>query len=1464
MSIWSTATSQTRTFTRQDGTKVTANYEFVAKYDKQEITAHEKDGASDKVHDELIVPVPPKGKFTTISDIAYAVLQQNAASPSAKDVQALVDQLITLNALKDAFGRECDGVQRNNAMIWPGQVLKLPDNALTYKDANDYTFSVTFRSALECDNIKNYVDQKNMRDVLVPIISLEKDILGLIKGPDNQHTTQTLVVKNEQQQRVALVRYPNGGNLGEREDGTVKTTEIQDAINMMGLMGHQYAQADVAARGINKRRTNSRTFTEAVDDLGGKALEKGGPLLLTANVGGVILRPFVLSHTWGSQSADRIMNARQGSGAVNQDDAGKDFGFDVFGRSKFTKLGGTLLPGLGINMSADGRITDDPTSPHNNNQVYYGAQRDGADLPNMTFAARDLDDPEFRNGRLSRRPSDAVGLYGLSNYGLAQYVYNDLNAVKGQVNPALGRVEQHDGEVTILTRKIADGSAKEQDYQRYVNLMRFQQELVGFSNYDITSQDVIQDIIARDRTLASLAPDSEAYKQLSESQERRIGLLNPREQLELKVQQIEILAKDKGFSVDTNVKGDDLTGADYPVRSLTREALREQLIEYYTVMAVTQETAFKQMVARETKGVVMATRDRLAEEHPDWTKEQVRQEAERLTEIEGRKWRPENYNEKDARLAYMNGSEDPEHLEALRKAEASVERFVDEFTILKEFPEKGVSFEHLDHLFRLPVEKFNSIERFAKLPEKTAGRESLKGAGELFAGSPALTKILLEATQHNPDLAQAIAYFDDGTIQRPNQYGMGGWSRNDELERFTERGYREELMGSTWSRRPSQGIVRDFALVREDLAASANNDAAIAARQEDWRLMVTAGTAPDNDHGVLVGQHMEDVLYALAAERGNKTLTLLEEKIREENPDNANALIESLRQGVSYARNQRMENRLGTSHDDLQSTIHRQELGKDALLNQKAAETMKAPEGAKEISAEKAAEILKNDVTSDGKKDGIVTQTKTLVNQQNRENNLTKMLNQLAAEDTDKAKGGADGVAWLAKITNSDPKTLMGDLQQDHAKAYEIFNSLTEEQRAQVLYAGNVATSQQNAAEIWSRVQAEQVITNQTVVLQSDKVVTRSQNDAAYIDAFSNKTGIDRTTALLQLYMNDPLTKAYAAKATTNESLLFVNKAFASEVVAANQKNAEFISAVREGLTGGKNAKDAFKAIVDDAVIFTDSAGKDAFTVEASLRDAHPAIQAWIKGEGAEIYADLVDKAVQKNFSNPRFERQLRRAIRNSVEDVEAFLGASDPAFALANILEGIQNGDENAAQQLAGFIANPANDAAVQSLVTLVATHDANGFAGKWQSVIDAYAANPDADVLALVANGASDAKGAAATRDLVLAALTKAIAEYDATNTLALSASTQHVLHESPTIPNGFYVPFLILPTGYEGKVPRVPRGGPLDVPVKPTDIPIGPPVKPTQALKHLFSEVNVEDITLDGSLPNMAAGASKERLS
>ena len=190
------------------------------------------------------------------------------------------------------------------------------------------------------------------------------------------------------------------------------------------------------------------------------------------------------------------MDARQGSNATNMQTAGESYGFDLFGRSSYTNLNGTLLPGLGVDMRADGRIVDDGTSPHNNNQAYYGAQRNGSDLPNMTFAERDFDGRDRdsdgrdydRNTRLWARPSDAVGLYGLSNYGNAQFIFGELNAVAGQVNPATGRVEPHDGEVTELQRKMDAGEASQADYQRYVNLMRFQQELVGISNYDITGR----------------------------------------------------------------------------------------------------------------------------------------------------------------------------------------------------------------------------------------------------------------------------------------------------------------------------------------------------------------------------------------------------------------------------------------------------------------------------------------------------------------------------------------------------------------------------------------------------------------------------------------------------------------------------------------------------------------------------------------------------------------------------------------------------------------------------------------------------------------------------------------------------------------------------------------------------------------------------------------------------------------
>ena len=294
MANWDSIRESNRTFTsRPDAQGATTqhsyDYRFVSGTVSQQAETREQAG-----FDELVVPLPPTGQWTTVSDIAEAILRANGAPVTDASLNQLMDYLIDENNLKDAYGAECDGVHRNNALIWPGQVLKVPDE---YIAADSHApLNVTFRTLRECAPIANAAE--------APVV------LDLIAA-EARRAEQSVVL--ETQQRVALVRYPGAGALGEGVDGQERVTEIQDALNMPMLMGHMPEQPDVAARGNQRRSTGMQTTYGTGSRVVGEVIKHGAPLLLSFTGAGIVWRPLILAPAYsGSYMGSTIGRSYHG------------------------------------------------------------------------------------------------------------------------------------------------------------------------------------------------------------------------------------------------------------------------------------------------------------------------------------------------------------------------------------------------------------------------------------------------------------------------------------------------------------------------------------------------------------------------------------------------------------------------------------------------------------------------------------------------------------------------------------------------------------------------------------------------------------------------------------------------------------------------------------------------------------------------------------------------------------------------------------------------------------------------------------------------------------------------------------------------------------------------------------------------------------------------------------------------
>ena len=337
--------------------------------------------------------------------------------------------------------------------------------------------------------------------------------------------------------------------------------------------------------------------------------------------------------------------------------------------------------------------------------------------------------------------------------------------------------------------------------------------------------------------------------------------LNPAERIAYTREALIVNAAENGITgLDRNAQPREM-----PIRSVDRETLRNGMVEWYVEMASGPKSGdFRGIYERELR------------ESPEFDRN------------------------------------DP------ASVRAAVERFVDSRPYITTYPERGFTYDHLENYITRPRDRFNPVERGEYAPQQRDGLgiSTVEPAMTVLASDPAITRMVLGAST-DTDVAQSFANYDNLRVQIPRSFGGRRMhlDRGQLLAETAARGYGEDVMGSTFSREETNGIIRNLPGVQRDLIASAQNDEIVALRQRD---LVDMATNNDN-HGVGKGAPAIQLLYSLAKEPDNRTLLAVEEHIRANaaSPAEAEQQIETLRQGVEYARNNVSQEMMGISHSAL-------------------------------------------------------------------------------------------------------------------------------------------------------------------------------------------------------------------------------------------------------------------------------------------------------------------------------------------------------------------------------------------------------------------------------------------------------------------------------------------------------------------------------------------------------------------
>lgn len=246
--------------------------------------------------------------------------------------------------------------------------------------------------------------------------------------------------------------------------------------------------------------------------------------------------------------------------------------------------------------------------------------------------------------------------------------------------------------------------------------------------------------------------------------------------------------------------------------------------------------------------------------------------------------------------------------------------------------------------------RYNNLNPFEKgefTPQKapTDAKAAMDAGMQDIAGDKELTKLVLQGAGGDYHIAEAILQRDVQSKELPRYFGEKHGiraSRTPAIEKIAALNYSDKTLSEVFDiQREKDGSLNykkeaahgqignmsapiDSDTVRRaqgEIAGRVESQEMVAATQQAFKTLGADGSKnPIFSQGVL----RDRLLYALATERGSKTLLAMQAKIRETDPEHADARIEQLKEAMHAAANVGSKQRSGVDWDTQQEIANAQ------------------------------------------------------------------------------------------------------------------------------------------------------------------------------------------------------------------------------------------------------------------------------------------------------------------------------------------------------------------------------------------------------------------------------------------------------------------------------------------------------------------------------------------------------------
>lgn len=704
----------------------------------------------------------------------------------------------------------------------------------------------------------------------------------LVRGTDcGPHPIPGVSVSHEAIEEITGVPLPRYTGQGDASMGIDGSVTGPDALNLPTLVGIQGPPPETAARGDNPNKPPHQTvgdFGQTFFNYTNVAAQLAGFAALGGPVTGA------LTQLGFGDRANRWMVAQQGSPAGQENNPlRRQWPLDgdplrnPLSPNERERLAGTYLPGF-QQIGADGRILPPPRNfafqPNNNYQTPDGAL-------SLTGSQRSVSTGGVeRNKYFWGEPSAPQRMLIGTDLVQSQLVNDKV------IIPRIALAQR-------AYDSAGSAQAKRAAAQELLNLVNFRSTLVFAVGNPLVQQETQQvraQIMQRAR------------------QDRVTGL---------------------------NEFGMDPATA---ITTISRAQLREQLVQYYTQMASSDESprGFEFVYSR----IVPADQ----QVRSPASENQRRRAAEQLVE----------------HLPLVQSL--PENGIAL----PAVARFVSRYDAARP--------NDVRHL------NLNEVERGRRQPTQAANpndpRGEMTAAMQLIPSNPGATEILLRGAGTNQKLAEALIQSARYMIDLPRDVGQEQhnlrFDRSAAMARVARLGFSQQTIQALYGSAPGYGQAGNHLAAidpnllnraRAEIAASANNPAVA----EEWRqvLRTFSTDGVDDRSGIFpVGELQRRVMYAVATERPNRTMDALETLLGGPNGPEA----QTLRRGVATSANTYMRDITGS---DVASVV---EYNRVVAQGQRGVTATVAPAvtAAPAISAQQA-QSMRRIVTAASQGSGAVT-----------------------------------------------------------------------------------------------------------------------------------------------------------------------------------------------------------------------------------------------------------------------------------------------------------------------------------------------------------------------------------------------------------------------------------------------------------------------------------------------------------